>query len=189
MKKIVHTLYLRTDHKYGVNERSDFSCPFITSIWKFILRWTHIWTLRHPVVFVNTGYFGASIRNESLSSQDVATAQSPVRVAMNSQEKFRLAGILLWTAGLCNLSLLPRKKHQWRKLIFDFVIFFLIMICLTNTNYWKGSLLLSSKGSLLLSSKSQNRLCRWKAEMLVRKITFLSSVLPCELHRAFKICF
>lgn len=47
------------------------------------------------MVFVNTGYFGASIRNESLSSQDVATAQSPVRVAMNSQEKFRLAGILL----------------------------------------------------------------------------------------------
>lgn len=39
------------------------------------------------MVFVNTRHFGTSIRNESVSSQDVATAQSPIRGAKYSQEK------------------------------------------------------------------------------------------------------
>lgn len=88
MRKIIHILYIRTDQNYHVKERSDFflisSVPPSKKIRSQLLRWTHIWTLRSPVVFVNTCYFCAQ---EAVSCQHVVTDHSPTREAKGAKQK------------------------------------------------------------------------------------------------------
>lgn len=77
------------------------------------------------MVFVNTGYFGTSIRNESVSSQDVATAQSPIRGAKYSQEKNQTSRDITMNCRTLKFKPPALKKVPGKKVNFLFYNLFL----------------------------------------------------------------